>query len=397
MKTLETRLRNVADLDVSVVYLEGGGNGRPNPVRTVEALTRRLCQDIRNIDERYQLLKIPDFDGSFTAIEEFVALASRLTPQRKFLFILDEFDELPVALYTQNEVADAFFLSLRSSSAKPNIGFILVGSEKMKAILSFQGHELNKFRAMRVDYFDRERNSPDFVELVRRPVLGTIEYADEAITTLFQYTAGNPYFTKLICKALFKSMVAKRDGHVTEPEVHASARTELISVGVNSFLHFWEDGIVERGEERRIISQTRQKVLLAYADVLRAGERRSLPRITDAAQPYGIAPDTVAMELDEFVQRQVLAVEDGLYRTPVGFFGLWLRNRRTRTPSTHWGKNSNSGAETRGEPIRSETRNFNRSPNAGASTRDDKSQLTKFADGFYNLGQIRLNDSCGSS
>ena len=330
VKTLATRLQNSIGLDVSVVYLEGGDYVRPDPVRTVEALTRRLCQEIRRLDERYQLLEVPEFDGSFAAIAEFVGMASSLTPQRKFLFILDEFDELPITLYTQNDVADAFFLSLRSSSAKPNIGFILVGSEKMKAILSFQGHELNKFRAMRVDYFDRERNWPDFVELVRRPVLGTIEYADEATTALFQYTAGNPYFTKLICKALFKSMVAKRDGHVTEPEVHAAARTELISVGVNSFLHFWEDGIVERGEERRVISETRQRVLLAYADVLRAGERPSLARITDAAQPYGLAPGVVALELDEFVQRQVLAVEDGLYRVPVGFFGLWLREYGTR-------------------------------------------------------------------
>lgn len=330
VKTLANRLAKEFPGDYTVVYLDGGEYVRPDPVRTIEALCKKICDELRLADARWASIAIPHFDGALAPLGDFVNEVSRRTPNRRLLFILDEFDELPTDLYTHNSVADAFFLSLRSISAKSSVGFVLVGSEKMHAILGLQGHELNKFKVMRVDYFDRQQHWGDFVDLVRRPAQDSLEISDRAVNAIYDYTAGNPYFTKLICKSLFKAMVNRRDGHVTESEINATVQNELRGVGVNSFLHFWEDGIVERGDEQKQVSETRQKVLLCYAEVARRSKRITVQQLALAASKLDLSAEIVQEEIDDFIQRNIFVRDDMFVRVKVGFFAEWLRDNGPR-------------------------------------------------------------------
>jgi hypothetical protein len=330
VKTFANRLAKDFPAAYTIIYVEGGEYVRPDPVRTIEALASKLCEELRLADEKWASVATPAFDGAFAPFGDFVNQVLRATPNRRVIFILDEFDELPTDLYTHNNVADAFFLSLRSIGAKPNVGFVLVGSEKMQAILGLQGHELNKFKTIRVDYFDRQQHWGDFVDLVRRPAQDILEISDRAVSALYDYTAGNPYFTKLLCKSLFKAMVNRRDGHVTESEIIATVQNELRSVGVNSFLHFWEDGIVEKGDEHKRISETRQKTLLCYADVARRSKLLTVEQLKQAGSRFDLSEELVAQEIDDFVQRNVFLRDDAMIRVKVGFFAEWLRESGPR-------------------------------------------------------------------
>ena len=324
-KTLANRIAKDFPGAFTVIYLEGGEYVRPDPVRTIEALDKKLCDELRLADDAWAQMPTPSFDGAFAPFGDFVNKLLRVTPSRRLIFILDEFDELPTDLYTHNTVADAFFLSLRSISAKPNVGFVLVGSEKMQAILGLQGHELNKFKTMRVDYFDRQQHWGDFIDLVRRPVQNVLEISDGAVNALYEYTAGNPYFTKLLCKRLFKAMIKRRDGHVTESEITATVQEELRSVGVNSFLHFWEDGIVEKGDEHKRRSEVRQKTLLSYAEAARRTKVVTTDQIKLAAKGFDLSEEATEQEIDDFVQRNVFLRDDVFVRIKVGLFSEWLR------------------------------------------------------------------------
>jgi len=330
VKTLANRIAKDFSGAYTVIYLETGEYGRPDPVGTIEALGRKLCDELRFANGNWTSIPTPPFDGAFAPFGDFANQIQRVTPGHRLIFILDEFDELPTDLYTHNNVADAFFLSLRSISAKPSVGFVLVGSEKMQAILSLQGHELNKFKAMRVDYFDRQQHWGDFVDLVRRPTDDILEISDGAVNSLYDYTAGNPYFTKLICKSLFKAMVSRRDGHVTQSEISATVQSELRSVAVNSFLHFWEDGIIEKGEEHRRISETRQKTLLCYAECSRRTKLVTLQQLKAAAAGFDMSEEMIEQEVDDFVQRNVFLRDESFIRIKVGFFAEWLRESGPR-------------------------------------------------------------------
>ena len=97
---------------------------------------------------------------------------------------------------------------IRSISNKDEFGFVLVGSEKMEYVLSCQGDALNKFTRIPVDYFEK-RVAVDFQDLVRRPAKEYLDFSDAAVHSIYETSAGNPYFVKLLCGYLFTTMVAE--------------------------------------------------------------------------------------------------------------------------------------------------------------------------------------------
>jgi hypothetical protein len=76
--------------------------------------------------------------------------------------ILDEFDELPPAIFGADDLARGFFNTLRALSNRRNVGTILIGGEKMEFALAMHGDALNKFREERVDFVGFESDLGDF-------------------------------------------------------------------------------------------------------------------------------------------------------------------------------------------------------------------------------------------
>ena len=277
-KALKTHLTKSNPCDFLVVYLQGGDYIHPNPNTTIENLGKGICEEIKFADTRFSSLEIPVFDGALSPLSSFLNNIIRMAPEYRILFILDEFDELPVGLYVPEPIGDAFFLTLRSISSKAPFGFILVGGERMQLILNYQGAALNKFQVIRVDYFDKMKHWSDFQDLIRRPVKNYgLEIADTALSKIYEQTAGNPYFAKMICKSLFKIMVENRDCHVIGKEVKEAINQALNNADINSFLHFWKDGVFEKGSRAGEVLMIRRRLILAFAEVLRqygkAGKR----------------------------------------------------------------------------------------------------------------------------
>jgi len=312
--------------DYLVVYLEGGDYICAEPQATVNRLGQKLCQRICLADKRFAKLPIPEFqDGNLSPLIDYLEAVLSVAPEYRILFILDEFDELPVELYKRGPLADAFFLTLRSISGRPPFGFILVGGENMAFIMSCQGDVLNKFRAMRVDYF----NLDDFQELVRRPVKSWFDITDEAIALLYEQTAGNPFYAKWICGVLFEIMVERRDSHITRTEAEEAVREVLKQIASNSFQHFWEDGIFETtGARVEEISIMRRKELLALASAIRNSQQaeaaKEIVLKQDILNQYSMGQ--IEECLRQFVNRRILVEKDDSYYCNVRFFQDWLVN-----------------------------------------------------------------------
>jgi len=231
---------------------------------------------------------------------------------------------LPVEVYKDNSLARPFFLALRSISARVGVGFILVGGEKMELVIHQQGDTLNKFAAICVDYLDKETHWSDFQALVRRPVSSWIEVTEDALLALYSETAGNPYFTKLICSELFKVMTDRRDCYVTDREVKYAKSRVLQTLHVNSFQHFWQDGVLEDEERRQHVTLNRRLVLLAVADTMRRWGKVTQDEVLKEAAVHGLSHVTSLTDLREFERRQILVGDESGYRCKVGLFGDWL-------------------------------------------------------------------------
>jgi len=324
VKTLKNRLDRLQAPNLLVIYLESGDYIHPNPEITIEQLGKSIIKEIQMADKRFDSLHVSSFEGSLSPLVEFLKSVTRIDSDFRILFVLDEFDDIPVGLYKRGSLGNAFFLNLRSISGKPPFSFILVGGERMELIISCQGAALNKFHPIRIDYFDKEKDWPDFQELVRRPIKQWFEITDEALTTLYNQTAGNPFFTKLICDSLFDMMVERRDSHVTGREIEEATETALRHVESNMFAHFWEHGIPGTGARAEEILMRRRKVLLALTDSIRRYRSSEKQNIVKQAKKWGLSESIVEMELREFERRQVLMRKNNAYNCKVAFFERWL-------------------------------------------------------------------------
>ncbi len=309
------------------VYLEPGDYIVPDPAATVRGLGNRISKELISREERIGHLNPPQFDDALSPLAEFLDDVVKIVPDRRFVFILDEFDEIPLDLYASGAVGDSFFLTLRSISSRPTIGFVLVGGEKMAHVLDCQGDKLNKWKVERVDYFTRESDWADYKELVQRPVGDELEYTDNALFALHDVTAGNPYFTKLVCQHVFGEAAKRRDCHITRTEVKEAVDLAIRGTDVNTFQHFWTDGIFERGPRAAEKSIRRRKILIAVADVLVRECPASKLRIVE----HPLAKEIPALDSDlkEFVTRRVLVSnsQDETYDFKVPLFFKWLKER----------------------------------------------------------------------
>lgn len=320
--TLRSVLRE-RDEDLAVVYIEAGAYVAPDGARTIAQLGRSLCEELGECDRRLGGAEIPEFADTLAPFKGFVGQLRTRVPKLRVLVVLDEFDELPVELYRRGPVGDALFLSMRTLAGLEHIGFVLVGGEKIGPIVDAQGDVLNKFQSYSVSYFDRERHWDDFCDLVREPVVDWLEVTDEAIVRLFELTSGHPYFTKMVCRELFKLMRRRRDAHATTDEIATAADAAIEGAGVPNFTHFWEDGIVDTGESVEEISIRRRKLLLAYAESVEAGSCK-IAVVQERAALYGLDEFETRDLLREFVRRGVLLQDNEHISARVGLFDRWL-------------------------------------------------------------------------
>ena len=313
-----------------VIYLEGGEYVDPSPEITLATLGKMICERIQSSDHCFEKLEIPNFEKSLSPMANYLENAHNIKSDLRALIILDEFDELPIRLYRRSEIADAFFLTLRTISGKPPFGIVLVGGEKMEFVMSCQGEQLNKFQVLTVDYFDKETQWSDFQELVRKPTNNWLEITDDAILQLYEQTAGNPFYTIFICRELFKLMLQRRDCYVTSREISDAIDLALKKIATNGFQHFWEDGIFEiSGDRVEEISMRRRRILIALANVLREKVRATKQDI--ANQPILYADkEFLDSELRRFVERRVLIEESGSYDCKVPLFKSWLTHKGVR-------------------------------------------------------------------
>ena len=311
--------------DTSVIYLESGDYINPAADKTVAELGGCICNAILAKCPRLAGIGIPEFKDSLSPLVRFLAAASGVLPEHKFVFILDEFDELPLSLYKRSEIGDALFLTIRSISGKNPYGFILVGSEKLARILSYQGERLNKFSELDIDYFDQQREWNNYCELVRKPVDGWLDIEDGAIVHVYKQSAGNPFFTKLICRELFKLMVSRRDRHVTVREMEEATMIAVNTASSVNFQHFWDDGIFESGNKKEEISLRRRKMLMAFADSVRPDGDVGRNDLRNIAGLYGVDGVVFDEYLPEFQARHVWLVHEGFVSCKVPFFSRWLK------------------------------------------------------------------------
>lgn len=306
------------------VYIEWGEYARPDPKATVEALGELMsAQMSQRLPVETRAMSIQSA-GSLAPLVQLAKTAAKHAPERRFVFVLDEFDEIHPEMYRYGPLAEALFSNLRTLSSQKNIAFILVGGEKMPFVMRSQGDQLNKFVGESVSYFREESEWLDFRELVEKPVRGSLEWREDAIRKILSVSHGHPYYAKLLCGRVFQNAVTERDSDITVAEVER-AGTELVAdLDVNAFAHFWKDGIDGDKEEEEARALKRAKLLANIGRLMRLKRELTIETLAASASGFGLEKIEIQALVREFCSRSILREVGERLVFLVPMFGAWI-------------------------------------------------------------------------
>ena len=326
-KAVETKL-NATSSDFRILYLEYGAYSAMDPVRTVQNLGNELYDLLEGERQGSPSSLRPTFEGTLSPLVKLADALFKEEPELKFIFILDEFDEISPEMYRYGALSEAFFSNLRTLSSKRNLAFLLVGGEKMPFVMSAQGDQLNKFTSEQLDYFNRTDEWFDYQELVRRPVKAELNWDDSAVAAVFELTNGHPYYTKLLCANAFQVAVTERDADLTAADVHASARKLVSTLDSNAFAHLWKDGISDADRQKAEVTElNRRRTLCACSRALRTSSRLTADSVFACTAGLKISASDVALILNDFARRGIIREREGGFFISVPLFEMWLRDQ----------------------------------------------------------------------
>ncbi|MGB6406239.1 MAG: ATP-binding protein, partial [Planococcus donghaensis] len=309
---------------LSWIYILWGQIAHEDPRISLQQLGEQIEESI--FEELKDRIKLPNgnYEGSLSHLIKISAAAKLIEPNQRFVVIIDEFDEMPQELYLQGNLADTVFGNIRALTTTGNICLLLVGGENMPFVMDRQGQKLNKFSRVNLTYFDRASEWDDYIRLIREPSKGFLEWHEDSIYEIYYLTNGNPYFSKIICSKVFARALRERDVDITKEEVREAVRSEISRLDENLFAHLWQDGIFKPIDEREPIVLMRKRVLAALARCIRAGQPASITNIFSQRSSSDLTEAELNSVLADFVNREVLVEIDGVYRTVLPVFELWL-------------------------------------------------------------------------
>jgi len=306
-------------------YLEWGEYSTADARGTVKALGEQLYEFLRSQLPPEVTLPAPTFEGSLAPLNVIAKTLEVHQPDKRFVIVLDEFDELHPEMYRFGALAEAFFANLRTLAARKNLAFILVGGEKMPFIIGAQGDQLNKFGREPLDYFSRADEWADYVQLVTGPAKESLNWEESALNELFTLTNGHPYYTKLLCAKVFANAIAQRDTEIIFKDIRHALSGRVSELDTNSFAHFWKDGINAEREEEEVIELKRLRLLVAFGRASRSG----IPTRESIAQNISsstLPPTDVGPLIDDFCRRDIMKEVGGEVTMHLPIFQRWLHD-----------------------------------------------------------------------
>jgi hypothetical protein len=157
---------------IDYVYTLWGSVAYEDPRHFIRVLGNRITHFLQRGFSNYNFGH-HEFEGSLAPVLEVAEKVYQLDHKRKYVILIDEFDDIHPELYVQGNLANTFFANLRAMAACDNLCIVLIGGENMPFIMERQGQALNKFVRFGLDYFSRRDEWDDFRLLVRRPSEGS--------------------------------------------------------------------------------------------------------------------------------------------------------------------------------------------------------------------------------
>ena len=294
------------------------------PESLVADLGTAIVNEVSDTSTLFTHLENPEFGSALAPLRNFFRDAKKISPNHRFIIILDEFDEIPPDMVQGGGVGQTFFNNIRAISSMGYVGFVLVGGENMQIVTGLTQQQLNKMSPFQVDYFDKGQYWADFQDLVQQPTEKSIEFNSSAINALYEMTEGHPYYTKVICSEIYSKACENRNAFISEDNVEQAVQLTIESLDLNAVSHLWIDGINRRYDQAQSddIQTTRRKFLIAFAQTKRRKDSISKEDLCNSNILKDV--DNIDRIMENYINRGFLIEESDRYRWKPRIFERWL-------------------------------------------------------------------------
>ena len=308
-------------VDTTCILLRMGELAPLHEGQMARLIAQRLVEETAGLDVPAE----GEFGASLGRLIPFVDRLRSVQPARKFVVIIDEFDDLDPMFYT-GERGKQFIKALRSVS-ETGLTLFFIGSERMEAIYQRHQADLNKWTNIQLDRID---SRTECKALIVNPVADAIEFSQEAVDFVIDYCNGNPFYINNFCYQAFERCLHEHRTFVDDTDTEAVRHHLLRALGQTNFSHFWEDNPLLDQEERRKAA-AENCIALACIAVL-GGRYEDLEDLVEVQQSLTIsAADRATMaELrracERLITRRILvaAPDAGFVHIGLRIFREWL-------------------------------------------------------------------------
>jgi ligand-binding sensor domain-containing protein len=263
-------------------------------------------------------ISLPQFDGRnpYPLFLDFLDEALGSIGDRTLLILMDEY-ELLEGKVDEGKLSNELFTFLAGlMDNKERLALIFTGSRRLEERDRKYWRELLRRSLFRKVGFLSEK---DTVRLITEPVHGRAVYGRGVIDVIHRLTAGQPFYTQVMCQNVVDYMNEHRQNWLTLADLKPVI-TDIVDNPLPQMIYAW-DGLSD--DEKLGLSLLGETLAdgTAYAT---AQELRASVKSND--YPVNLSENTIRLTLEEMFRRELLEKDsaDG-FRFKIDLLRLWIR------------------------------------------------------------------------
>jgi hypothetical protein len=235
---------------------------------------------------------------------------------RTLLILMDEY-ELLEGKVDEGKLSNELFTFLAGlMDNKERLALIFTGSRRLEERDRKYWRELLRRSLFRKVGFLSEK---DTVRLITEPVEGRVVYGRGVMDVIYRLTAGQPFYTQVICQNVVDFMNEHQQNWVTVVDL-GHVITEIIDNPLPQMIYSWD----ALSDDEKLGLSLLGEVLTDGVEYAKAAELRASVKAND--YPVNLSENTIRLTLEEMFRRELLEkdAEDG-FRFKVDLLRLWIR------------------------------------------------------------------------
>lgn len=263
-------------------------------------------------------ISVPQFDGRnpYPVFLDFLDEVLRAIGDRTLLILMDEY-ELMEGKVDEGKLSPELFTFLAGlMDNKERLALMFTGSRRLEERDKKYWRELLRRSLFRKVGFLSEN---DTTRLITEPVEGRVVYGRGVVDVIYRLTAGQPFYTQVICQNMVDYLNENEQNWVTLADLtHVIA--DIIDNPLPQMIYTWD---VLSDDEKLALSLLAE-TLPDGNDYATAHELRASVKAND--YPVNLSENTIRLTLEEMFRRELLEKDavDG-FRFKIDLFRLWIR------------------------------------------------------------------------